>query len=255
MKKLTTTALFATTILTFGCLPESETVEESTGGSSGTTETTETHGLTALITDQADAANGNDTGELRYTLDSGSTLASGTFSADLWLAEGETQTVKVTVFGASASNSNRIAEIRIDESYATQGDGYAGIRYDSGDTTSLIEIETDTWFNVSFEWELSSETFSFYVDGSLIDSDDFVVTGINENAQNFAIKIADNGGTSDLTSPLYVDNLEIYSDTSGTTEVFSDDFESFTAGDAIDDSNSDYSSSNFGVTASDTFVD
>ena len=47
------------------------------------------------------------------------------------------------------------------------------------------------------------------------------------------------------TGVFSVDNFAIYSDTSGTTEVFSDDFEAYAEGDSLDTDNavSPYNSS------------
>ena len=60
-----------------------------------------------------------------------------------------------------------------------------------------------------------------------------------------AFRFGDNGGVREATGIFSVDELAIYSDTAGTTEVFSDDFESYLDGDSLDTDNpaSPYNSS------------
>ena len=60
-----------------------------------------------------------------------------------------------------------------------------------------------------------------------------------------AVRFGDNNGVRETTGKVSVDDLAIYSDTAGFTEVFSDDFESYLDGDSLDTDNaaSPYNSS------------
>ena len=52
-----------------------------------------------------------------------------------------------------------------------------------------------------------------------------------------SVRFGDNGGVREDTGKVSVDDLAIYFDTAGFTEVFSDDFESYLDGDSLDTDN------------------
>ena len=52
-----------------------------------------------------------------------------------------------------------------------------------------------------------------------------------------AFRFGDNSGVRAATGIVSVDEIAIYSDTAGTTEVFTDDFESYLDGDSLDTDN------------------
>jgi hypothetical protein len=110
----------------------------------------------------------------------------------------------------------------------------------------------DQFMDVVITWEYPSGDLTVQplvtvsIDGVTFTADGF--TPENDafgGVTHIAVRFGDNGGVREATGVVSVDNIAIYSDTSGTTEVFSDDFEAYAEGDSLDTDNavSPYNSS------------
>ncbi|MDA7792528.1 VCBS domain-containing protein [Glaciecola sp.] len=188
-----------------------------------------------------------DTGELRYALGDTGPLAQGRFEVaikrlDDDLGNGD---AFITLFNSKTNNSGAILDLRIkDDSF--------GVRSPSSTDTSAATVMLDQFMDVVITWEypagdltvqplvtVSIDGVTFTADGFTPENDAF------GGVTHIAVRFGDNGGVREATGVVSVDNIAIYSDTSGTTEVFSDDFEAYAEGDSLDTDNavSPYNSS------------
>lgn len=197
----------------------------------------------AAITDTLDS----DTGELRYALGDDGPLAAGRFEVaikrlDDDLGNGD---AFITLFNSATNNDGAILDLRIrDDSF--------GVRSPSDVDTSAATVVLDQFMNVVVTWE--------YPDGNLevtplvtveIDGVSFVADGFTPDNNStgglthVAVRFGDNGGVREATGVVSVDNIAIYSDTAGSSLIFSDDFEGYVEGDSLDTDNavSPYNSS------------
>ncbi|MBT1450782.1 VCBS domain-containing protein [Glaciecola sp. XM2] len=188
-----------------------------------------------------------DTGELRYALDDAGPLAQGRVELaikrlDDDLGNGD---AFITLFNSATNNAGAILDLRLkDDSFE--------VRSPSGVDTSAATVVLDQFMNIVITWE--------YPNGDLemlplvtveVDGVRFTATGFTPDNSatggltHVAIRFGDNSGVREATGVVSVDNLAIYSDTAGTTEVFSDDFESYAENDSLDTDNavSPYNSS------------
>jgi VCBS repeat-containing protein len=179
-----------------------------------------------------------DTGELRYALDAAGPLASGRLEAkvkrlDDTLGDGD---AFITLFNSATNNAGAILDFRIrDDSF--------GVRAPAGIDTSTLPHTLDAFMDVRITWEYPDgdpattlPLVTISVDGvSLapftLDNDAY------GGVTHVAFRFGTNGNVSGVTGKFSVDDLAIYSDKAGFTEVFSDDFESYLDGDSLDDDN------------------
>ncbi|MEO1594779.1 MAG: VCBS domain-containing protein [Pseudomonadota bacterium] len=186
-----------------------------------------------------------DTGELRYALDSDGPLAAGRLNVavkrlDDMLGDGD---AFITLFNENTNNSGAILDFRIrDDSFA--------VRNPSATDTSSLPHQLDTFMNVEVTWEYPggdttmAPTVNLSVDGVSLAPfvpDNSPFGGVT----HVAFRFGDNSGVRAATGIFSVDEIEIYSDTAGTTAVFTDDFETYLEGDSLDTDNaaSPYNSS------------
>ena len=187
-----------------------------------------------------------DTGELRYALDAAGPLVAGRVEVavkrlDDTLGDGD---AFITLFNSATNNDGAILDFRIrDDSF--------GVRSPATIDTSTLPHKLDAFMNVVITWEypggdpattLPQVTIS--VDGASLapyTADNNSFNGVT----HVSFRFGDNGGTRLATGIFSVDEIAIYSDTAGTTEVFTDDFESYLDGDSLDTDNaaSPYNSS------------
>ena len=187
-----------------------------------------------------------DTGELRYALDAAGPLVAGRVEVavkrlDDTLGDGD---AFITLFNSATNNDGAILDFRIrDDSF--------GVRSPATIDTSTLPHKLDAFMNVVITWEypggdpattLPQVTIS--VDGASLapyTADNNSFNGVT----HVSFRFGDNGGTRLPTGIFSVDEIAIYSDTAGTTEVFTDDFESYLDGDSLDTDNaaSPYNSS------------
>ena len=186
-----------------------------------------------------------DTGELRYALDSDGPLAAGRLNVaikrlDDSLGNGD---AFITLFNADTNNAGAILDFRIrDDSF--------GVRNPSTIDTSTLPHTLDAFMNVEITWEYPGgdtsmlPTVSITVDGVSLAPfvpDNTPFGGVT----HVSFRFGDNSGVREATGIFSVDEIEIYSDTAGTTAVFADDFESYLENDSLDTDNaaSPYNSS------------
>ncbi|WP_445428102.1 VCBS domain-containing protein [Alishewanella sp. HL-SH05] len=176
-----------------------------------------------------------DTGELRYALGSNGPLAQGRITAsvkrlDDELGDGD---AFITLFNSATNNNGAILDLRItDDSFA--------VRSPSSVDTSAATVLLDTFMDIVITWE--------YPNGNLevnplvtveVDGVSFVAEGFTPDnsstggVSHVSFRFGDNSGVRPETAKFTVDDLVIYSDKAGTSVVFSDDFESYTAGDSL----------------------
>ncbi|MEM8981844.1 MAG: VCBS domain-containing protein [Pseudomonadota bacterium] len=186
-----------------------------------------------------------DTGELRYALDGDGPLAAGRLNVavkrlDDSLGDGD---AFITLFNADTNNSGAILDFRIrDDSF--------GVRNPSATDTSSLPHTLDAFMNVEVTWDYPGG------DTAVAPSVTITVDGVSlapftpDNAPfggvtHVAFRFGDNGGVRAATGIFSIDEIEIYSDTAGTTTVFTDDFETYLDGDSLDTDNaaSPYNSS------------
>ena len=186
-----------------------------------------------------------DTGELRYALDGDGPLAAGRLNVavkrlDDSLGDGD---AFITLFNADTNNNGAILDFRIrDDSF--------GVRNPSATDTSSLPHTLDAFMNVEVTWEYPggdtavAPSVTITVDGVSLPAftpDNAPFGGVT----HVAFRFGDNSGVREATGIFSVDEIEIYSDTAGTTAVFTDDFESYVDGDSLDTDNaaSPYNSS------------
>lgn len=186
-----------------------------------------------------------DTGELRYALGTDGPLAAGRVEVaikrlDDSLGDGD---AFITLYNENTNNDGAILDLRIrDSSY--------GVRNPSTVDTSTLPLNLDQFMNVVITWEYPggdtavAPNVTLTIDGVSLPSftpDNNPFGGVT----HVSLRFGDNGGVRLATGIFSVDELIIYSDTAGSTEVFSDDFESYLEGDSLDTDNaaSPYNSS------------
>ena len=187
-----------------------------------------------------------DTGELRYALGADGPLAAGRLEVavkrlDDTLGDGD---AFITLFNSNTNNDGAILDFRIrDDSF--------GVRSPGSIDTSTLPHMLDSFMNVVVTWEYPGgdpattlPEVTITVDGVSLapfTADNNAFNGVT----HVAFRFGDNGVARAATGIFSVDELAIYSDTAGTTEVFSDDFESYLDGDSLDTDNaaSPYNSS------------
>ncbi len=189
----------------------------------------------AAITDTLDS----DTGELRYALGDGGPLAAGRFEVaikrlDDDLGNGD---AFITLFNSATNNDGAILDLRIkDDSFS--------VRSPSDIDTSAATVVLDQFMNVVVTWEYPDGNLevnplvTVEIDGVRLTADGFTPDNNSIGGlTHISVRFGDNGGVREATGIVSVDNFAIYSDTAGTTEVFSDDFESYVDGDSLDTDN------------------
>lgn len=188
-----------------------------------------------------------DTGELRYALGDGGPLAEGRFEVaikrlDDDLGDGD---AFITLFNSNTNNDGAILDLRV-------RDSSFGVRSPSDLDTSAATVVLDQFMNVVVTWAYPggdltvTPLVTVEIDGVRFTADGF--TPDNDSiggVTHVAVRFGDNGGVRADTGVVSVDNIAIYSDTAGSIEVFSDDFESYVEGDSLDTDNaaSPYNSS------------
>lgn len=174
-----------------------------------------------------------DTGELRYKFDSG--MTTGTHKVSMYYDAAESESAYVSLFDTKNSTSSLIGEFKIDEGKITL----------RGEATQVTTFTPGSWIDLEMSWDTSSldaaGTYTVKVNGTEYGpyTSQNTTPGVEVTATT--IKFSSNSGTADTT--LFVDDYIVYSDTAGTTEIFSDDYESYSIG--ADLSASPYNSSTF----------
>ena len=194
-----------------------------------------------------------DTGELRLDLDPHQLQGRLKFSflkTEALADDGNQKDAYVTLYGSSGSNSESLVDLRIQGSAENEDGSIRAPRFlvrntDSssypGDTIEA-PFTPNEWYDIEMVWDMSQEqqvtilingeplgggafSTAAVVDGDFTDLSQWFAEGV----QRVQWRFGDNGTVIPFGSYL-IDNVEIYSDTSGTELAFSDDFESYDAG-------------------------
>ncbi|MGB5258515.1 MAG: VCBS domain-containing protein [Woeseiaceae bacterium] len=186
-----------------------------------------------------------DTGELRYALGADGPLAAGRVELkikrlDDTLGDGD---AFITLFNSATNNDGAILDLRIrDDSF--------GVRSPATVDTSALPHTLDAFMDVRITWEYPGGSTSVLPEVTIsVDGVSLAPFTPENNATggvtHVAVRFGDNGVARPDTGKVSVDDLAIFSDTAGFTEVFSDDFESYVDGDSLDTDNaaSPYNSS------------
>lgn len=228
-KKMQLTKIAAVTLsaaLIFGCddLEFKETTSTDTDSGSeetdtGTDTSSETGQYAVLTNIEADSS-----GQLRYDVAEaqGEELTEGQLNVDVFYSSSETETTYISLFNADTNTSGLIGEVQLDE---------GNVKVRSGDSTTVSTFTTDTWVNVNVTWDVATATYTVSINDSVIGTYNFHnpdATGVD----TIGFKVANNAATD--SEEFLVDNIAIYSDAAGTTEVFSDDFEDYALEEVLD---------------------
>ena len=209
---------------------------------------------------------GGDTGEIRFSVDNlRQGKLSASFAKEVALgSDGNNKDAYITLYGSSGSSSESLIDLRIQGKQSTlnedgtetpiaprffvrntDSDAYPGNMI----TAPFVE---DQFYDVDITWDLdASEQITLTIDGEVIGGGSFSTSAVVDSdytslEQWFAdgVKaIQFRFGDNDRTIPFgsfYVDNIEVFSDTAGTTSVFSEDFEGYDVGDTLDGTDSKY---------------
>ena len=135
----------------------------------------------------------------------------------------------ITLFNSATNNDGAILDLRI-------RDNNFEVRSPAGVDTSTLPHTLDAWMDVlvTFEYPGGDTTLlpevTISVDGVALAQ--FTPTNnATGGVTHVSFRFGDNGGVRPATGIFSVDELAIYSDTAGTTQVFADDFESYLEGD------------------------
>jgi len=206
---------------------------------------------------------GGDTGEIKFAVNNlrqGKLTAS--FSKDVALgSDGNNKDAYIALYGSSGSSSEALIDLRIQGSQSdslgnpilprflvrnTDNSAYPGDMI----TAPFVE---EQFYDIEIAWNLDdTEQVTVTVNGEVIGGGSFSTAAVvDSDFQNLDQWFADGikaiqfrFGDNSRTIPFgafYVDNIAVYSDVEGNTQVFADDFESYAVGDTLDDSESNYS--------------
>ncbi|MFA0476187.1 hypothetical protein AB4527_13620 [Vibrio breoganii] len=169
--------------------------------------------------------NTDDAGELRFSLDNSERIhEQGKASA--YIRNSSDQTALMNVYGV---DTGEIISVRVRENgkivHRPQSSGSEWV--ETGTTVDALE-----WNKVGVEWDTNAgDDYKLYINDQLIGEYQRRITTASVSTRYVAVQVGtgnsniiDNGGTVD------VDNLALYSDTAGTAELHTDDFEGFAIG-------------------------
>ena len=197
-----------------------------------------------------------DTGELRLDLDPHQYAGKLKFSflkTEALADDGNQKDAYITLYGGSGSSSESLVDLRIQGSAINDDDSIREPRFlvrntdNSSYPGDTIEapFTPNEWYDIEIIWDMAEEnqitilingealgggafSTAAVVDGDFTDLDQWFAEGV----QRVQWRFGDNGTVIPFGSYL-IDNVEIYSDTAGTTLAFSDDFEGYGVGDVF----------------------
>lgn len=164
----------------------------------------------------------------------------------------------IGVFGSKVSTGYELVELRVKE-------GNYVIRGQEGTVDTDATFTGDEWVDVDITWDASNASatvaplITLSINGTPVSTDAFPTYDsgksdstlgthfetIMDGVQYLVFRLGDNDAT--VATAFYIDDIKLYSDIEGTTEVFADDFEStrYAVGGSLDTDNpaSPYNSS------------
>ena len=206
---------------------------------------------------------GGDTGEIRFSV---SNLRQGklsaSFSKEVALgSDGNNKDAYITLYGSSGSSSESLIDLRIQGSQTDSAGAVIDPRFlvrntDNsaypGNTITAPFVE-EQFYDVEIAWDLdATEQLTVTIDGEVIGGGSFSTaavvdsdfTSLDQWFVDGVKSIQFRFGDNDRTIPFgafYVDNIQVFSDTAGTTSVFTDNFEGYSVGEGLDGDGSLYS--------------
>lgn len=189
-----------------------------------------------------------DTGELYYSFDSG--LTTGKLALSFLYGEDEEQTAYISLYDTEGSTKSLIGELILNDSkFGLRLNTFDEGAVPSKNTNASSSIDYDAidapdftpgqWIDIVMMWDTSSTTevgtYTVVIDGETYGPFDSQHPTPGVAVESMTVRLADNGKTS--TDAVYVNDLAIYSDVAGTTAVLEEDFEGYTVGDSLEDSN------------------
>ncbi|MBZ9611655.1 VCBS domain-containing protein [Rheinheimera maricola] len=205
---------------------------------------------------------GNDTGELRFSVDNlRQGKLSAMFSKGVTLgSDGNIKDAYITLYGSSGSSSEALIDLRIQGTQTdangitigprflvrnTESAAYPGVIV----TAPFVEAQ---FYTVEIAWDLdAAEQLTLTINDEVIGGGSFSTaavvdpdfTDLNQWFADGIKAIQFRLGDNDRTIPFgsfYVDDIAVYSDVAGTASVFEDDFESYAEGETLDSVGSRY---------------
>ncbi|MCJ8318587.1 MAG: VCBS domain-containing protein [Colwellia sp.] len=209
---------------------------------------------------------GGDTGEIRFSVDNlRQGKLSASFAKEVALgSDGNNKDAYITLYGSSGSSSESLIDLRIQgEQFTINDDGSETpidprffVRNTDSDaypgTIVTAPFVEDQFYDVEITWDLdATEQLTVTIDGEVIGGGSFSTAAVVDSDFNNLDQWFVDGvkaiqfrfGDNDRTIPFgsfYVDNIEVFSDTAGTTSIFSEDFEGYDVGETLDGTDSKY---------------
>ena len=174
-----------------------------------------------------------DTGELRYKLDA--PLFAGRLEVAVKRLDdafGDLDAA-ITLYTSTGSTSSATADLKIkDNAYEIRS---------PKTTLSDLPLTLDEFMDVIMTWEYpqgsDNPVIVISINGVTLDPITTAAAAAG-GVDSIAFRFGDNGKTAlEETAIFSVDDIAIYSDITGDTLVFEDDFESYSDGDSLDDDN------------------
>ncbi len=218
--------------------------------------------ITALtqVAEITNTING-DTGELRLDLDPHLLQGKLSFSflkTEALADDGNQKDAYITLYGSSGSSSESLVDLRI-QGQATEDDGSIreprflvrntdnsayGVAY-PGRGIITAPFTPNEWYDIEIMWDMSqANQITIVINGEVLGGGAFPTAAVvdsdftdldqwfSEGVERVQWRFGDNGTTIPFGS-YFIDNVAIYSDTAGTTEQFSDDFEEYNVGESL----------------------
>ena len=141
-------------------------------------------------------------------------------------AEGETETLSISLFDSANSTGSLIGELRLDTGRLT-------LRNNNDESfTFPIGFDEDEFVKVQLTWNTSSATQAgtYSVAINDVSYGPFIAENETPNVEVTAlsIRLSSNGNTA--STAVLIDDIAIHSDEAGTVNVFSESFESYDVG-------------------------
>ncbi|RVU84119.1 hypothetical protein EOL70_11550 [Leucothrix sargassi] len=202
--------------------PKASPAAKAAPAASATMAKKSTGNKVASITD----TDSSDTGELRYVFGSG--MKQGRVSLSVLYAEGEKETLGISLFDSKNSTKSLIGELRMDTGkYALRNNNAQDFKFPSGsDFTEGKFVDVVMTWNTSDASKAGSYTVS--VDGKKYGP--FIAENETPGVEVKALSLRLSSNSKTAKTAVLVDNIAVYADEAGTKKVFSEDFEGYNVG-------------------------
>ncbi|MFA0110042.1 hypothetical protein AB4380_08705, partial [Vibrio breoganii] len=170
--------------------------------------------------------NTSDAGEIRYALDTSQRIHEEG-KASVYIRNTSDESAILNIQGVDISNPIISVRIRDDGKVVHRPKASGTSWEETGITVNPLE-----WNKLSVEWDTNAnDSYKLYINSVFTGEYERRDTTTGVSTRYVAVQVGtgnssiiDNGGTVD------VDNLALYSDTAGTAELHTDDFEGFAIG-------------------------